>query len=86
MNEIADKNMKTFHNKGFSAMRSTMRNTFPSDMSILRYGSKFQVASLTEQPIDQKYFELPENLPIKSLPGIFDISTFARLAAPFTYD
>lgn len=86
MNEIADKNMETFHNKGFRAMRNSMRNSFPSEMSILRYGSKFQVASLTEQSIDQKHFELPENLPIKSLPGILDISMFARLAAPFTYD
>ena len=86
MNEIADKNMKTFHNKGFGTMRNTMRNSFPSNMSILRYDQKFQVASLTEQAIDPQYFELPKDAPIKALPNIFDISTFARLAAPFTYD
>ncbi|MBV1870158.1 MAG: hypothetical protein KUG76_04555 [Gammaproteobacteria bacterium] len=85
MQAISDENMRSFHNKGFENMKSAMKNSFPPDVAILRYGNKFQVASFVETNIDKVRFQLPNDNPIKTLPSLSDLSTFVRLAAPFSY-
>jgi hypothetical protein len=85
MQAISDQNMKTFHNKGFANMKNAMKNSFPSDVSILRYGNKFHVTSFSEKELSKERFQLPANNPIKDLPSFSDLTAFVRLAAPFSY-
>lgn len=85
MQSISDQNMKTFHNEGFANMKDAMQNSFPPDVSILRYGEKFHVASFSEKDLPKERFQLPANNPIKELPSFSDLTAFVRLAAPFSY-
>jgi len=66
-------------------MKGAMQNSFPPDVSILRYGEKFHLTSFSEKDLPKERFRLPANNPIKELPGFSDLSAFARLAAPFSY-
>ena len=85
LQSISDRNMKTFHNEGFANMKGAMQNSFPPDVSILRYGEKFHLTSFSEKDMPKERFRLPANNPIKELPGFSDLTAFARLAAPFSY-
>ena len=85
MRAISDRNMKTFHNKGFAHMKNAMQNSFPSDVSILRYGEKFHIAYFSEKDLPKERFLLPANAPIKELPSISDLTAFMRLAVPLSH-
>ena len=85
MQSISDRNMKTFHNKGFAHMKNAMQDTFPPDVSILRYGDKFHVTSFSVKDLPIERFQLPNNNPIKELPSISDLTAFLRLAAPLSH-
>jgi len=85
MQEISDRNMRTFHNHGFTHMRDSFNQSFPPDVAILRYDTKFYVASVTEKTLAPERFQLPEGSEIKDLPSLSDLSTFIRLATPFAY-
>lgn len=64
-------------------MREAFRKAFDEDVGFLRYDDRFKVKELSETSLAEARFTLPEGNPVKSLPGMGDLMTMARVMLPF---
>lgn len=64
-------------------MREAFRKAFDENVGFLRYDDRFKVKELSETSLADVRFTLPQGNPVKSLPGMGDLVTMARVMLPF---
>ena len=72
--------------ENFKKMRNNMQSVFGDDVAILRYNDRFKLGSLKEADIDPERFQLPNQMEIRSLPKISDLTQIFSLMASLSED
>ena len=86
MRKVQEANESEETPENFKKMRSNMQSVFGDDVAILRYNDRFKLNSLKEAEINPEKFQLPNQMEIRSLPKISDLTHIFQLMASLSAD